>query len=165
MAQIGVPVFWAGLVIGLSFIETPLKFRAPGITRELGLGVGRLVFGRLGRIEHVLALLLLGLWYRNRRLPVRGSLALVLLIVGVQAVWLLPVLDAQAVKIIAGAAPAASYHHGLFVALELAKVCALFALAFQHRVFSEDEGRSPSRAPTLQRLLSAGLGVGTRTQR
>ena len=36
-------------------METPLKFRAPGMTRALGLGVGRLVFRALNGAEIVLA--------------------------------------------------------------------------------------------------------------
>lgn len=59
LAQVGLPFLWAGLVLGLSFIETPLKFRAPGITRELGLGIGSLVFTTLNRIELGLALMVL----------------------------------------------------------------------------------------------------------
>lgn len=53
---------WLGMVLAISFLETPLKFRAPGITLPLGLGIGRLVFralnglyainlGRCGRIR------------------------------------------------------------------------------------------------------------------
>jgi hypothetical protein len=29
---------WLGMVIGISFIEAPVKFRAPGVTIPLGLG-------------------------------------------------------------------------------------------------------------------------------
>jgi hypothetical protein len=35
---------WLGMVLAISFMETPLKFRAPRITLQLGLGIGRLVF-------------------------------------------------------------------------------------------------------------------------
>ena len=167
MAQIGVPVFWAGLVIGLSFIETPLKFQAPGITRELGLGIGRLVFSTLGRIEHVLALTLVALWFRTARLPVRATLTAVVLTVGVESVWLLPVLDAQAASIILGAVQPATYHHRLFVVLEVVKVLALFGLAFQHRLFTEDEARA-ARLPSIPfapRLLPRGRTTTVRTQR
>lgn len=38
---------WLGMVLAVSFLETPLKFRAPGITVPLGLGIGRLVFRAL----------------------------------------------------------------------------------------------------------------------
>ena len=35
---------WLGTVLGISFLEAPLKFRAPGVTLPIGLGIGRLVF-------------------------------------------------------------------------------------------------------------------------
>jgi hypothetical protein len=35
------------MVIAISFVETPSKFRAPGITVPLALGIGRLVFKAL----------------------------------------------------------------------------------------------------------------------
>ena len=46
---------WLGMVLAISFLETPLKFRAPGITVPLGLGIGRLVFRALNTVEVVLA--------------------------------------------------------------------------------------------------------------
>jgi hypothetical protein len=38
--QIATPLVWLGMVLGISVLETPLKFRALGITRALGLGIG-----------------------------------------------------------------------------------------------------------------------------
>jgi hypothetical protein len=35
---------WLGMVLAISFLEAPLKFRAPGVTIPVGLGIGRLVF-------------------------------------------------------------------------------------------------------------------------
>ena len=46
---------WLGMVLAISFLEAPLKFRAPGITIALGLGIGRLVFRALNACEVVLA--------------------------------------------------------------------------------------------------------------
>jgi len=46
---------WLGMVLAISFLEAPLKFRAPGITVPLGLGIGRLVFQALNAVEIVLA--------------------------------------------------------------------------------------------------------------
>lgn len=46
---------WLGMVLAISFLEAPLKFRAPGITVPLGLGIGRLVFRALNAVEIVLA--------------------------------------------------------------------------------------------------------------
>lgn len=42
---------WLGLVAGISLLEAPLKFRAPGITLALGLGIGRLVFAAMGALR------------------------------------------------------------------------------------------------------------------
>lgn len=50
-----VPFVWLGMVVAISFLEAPLKFRAPGITLLLGLGIGRLVFRALNAAEIVLA--------------------------------------------------------------------------------------------------------------
>lgn len=53
------PPIWLGLIIGISLIEAPLKFQAPGITIPLGLGIGRLVFTAMNAAELVIAALLL----------------------------------------------------------------------------------------------------------
>ncbi len=49
---------WLGMVLAISFIEAPLKFRAPGITIPLGLGIGRLVFRALNAVEVVWSIVL-----------------------------------------------------------------------------------------------------------
>ena len=46
---------WLGMVLAISFLEAPLKFRAPEVTIALGLGIGRLVFRALNICEVVLA--------------------------------------------------------------------------------------------------------------
>ncbi|NMD54444.1 MULTISPECIES: hypothetical protein [Tsukamurella] len=43
------------MVLAVSFLEAPLKFRAPGITIPLGVGIGRLVFRALNACEAALA--------------------------------------------------------------------------------------------------------------
>ena len=46
---------WLGMVLAISFVEAPLKFRAPGVTLKVGLGIGRLVFRALNVFEYVFA--------------------------------------------------------------------------------------------------------------
>ncbi|BDH57207.1 hypothetical protein [Tsukamurella sp. PLM1] len=46
---------WLGMILAISFLEAPVKFRAPGITVPLGVGIGRLVFRALNACEAVLA--------------------------------------------------------------------------------------------------------------
>ncbi|MEM1085215.1 MAG: hypothetical protein AAGI48_13975 [Verrucomicrobiota bacterium] len=130
---------WIGLVLGISFMEAPLKFRAPGITTELGLGIGRLVFGALNKMELVLLVvvsvfsvkLLRG---QGRGYPfVFGMLWIVMLL---QSLYLLPVLDKRAELIIAGSTPPDSWHHWGYVILEGLKVPLLlsgFVMAYRRQ--------------------------------
>jgi hypothetical protein len=43
------------MVLAISFLEAPLKLRAPGVTVRIGLGIGRLVFRALNTVEAALA--------------------------------------------------------------------------------------------------------------
>ena len=56
---VAIAFVWLGMVLAISFLEAPLKFRAPGVTIPLGLGIGRLVFRALNAIETVFAVVLL----------------------------------------------------------------------------------------------------------
>lgn len=44
---------WLGMVLAISFLEAPLKFRAPGLDLRLGLAIGRIVFRALNFAECV----------------------------------------------------------------------------------------------------------------
>jgi hypothetical protein len=57
-AQLLVPTLWLGMVVAISFLEAPIKFRAPAVTLPVGLGIGRLVFKALNRVEIVLLVVL-----------------------------------------------------------------------------------------------------------
>lgn len=52
-----VPFIWFGMIVAMTFIEMPRKFRAPGMTHALGVGIGRLVFKALNLVEAALAAL------------------------------------------------------------------------------------------------------------
>jgi len=121
---------WTGLVLGLSFIEAPLKFQAPGITTELGLGIGRLVFGTLNKIEICLTIILVILYCNviDKLDAIHMGLGfMVILIVLTQSFYLLPTLDARAISRMAGEVVRPSSHHLAFVIMELVK---LFSLVF-----------------------------------
>jgi hypothetical protein len=42
---------WLGMVLAISFLEAPLKFRAPGLDLRVGLSIGRIVFRALNIAE------------------------------------------------------------------------------------------------------------------
>ncbi len=52
---VAVTFCWLGMVLAISFIEAPLKFRAPGVTLQIGLGIGRMVFRALNTVETAFA--------------------------------------------------------------------------------------------------------------
>src|SRR5699024_11214387 len=68
------PAIWIGLIIGISFIEAPLKFTAPGITIPLGLGIGRRVFLAMNIVEVVVAIVLLIALLCMSRSTTRGGI-------------------------------------------------------------------------------------------
>lgn len=51
----GVVFTWLGMVLAISFLEAPLKFRAPDVTLRIGLGISRIVFRALNVVEAALA--------------------------------------------------------------------------------------------------------------
>lgn len=128
--QITIPFIWFGMVGAISFVEAPLKFRAPNITLALGLGIGKLVFQMLNRIEIVFALLMLVSLFFARpadvfALYVFGVIFLVLIL---QTVWLLPLLNIRAEQVIAGEVAPHSNNHLIFIAFEVLKFILLFIM-------------------------------------
>lgn len=131
ISQIAIPFIWFGMIAAISFMEAPLKFQAPGVTLGLGLGIGRLVFWALNKMEIVLAvLMLISLLVqkpRKSRFPsvMFGVIAVLLIL---ETVWLLPVLDARATEVIQGTAAPYSNTHLIYIAFDSIKFLLLFAL-------------------------------------
>ena len=128
--QIAIPFIWFGALGAISFMEAPLKFTAPNITIPLGLGIGRIVFQTLNKIEIVFAVLMLVSFFIKRP---KGKFALysfgvILLLLILETVWLLPVLDARATEVINGTAPPFSNAHHFYIAFDAIKFLMLFAL-------------------------------------
>src|SRR3954447_10977213 len=114
LLRILIPFVWFGAVAAISFMEAPLKFFAPNITVELGLGIGRIVFHALNSVEIALALLFL-LSLILTRASERWSAAIlpgiIAAILFVQTGWLLPALDARAEALLSGNPPPPSHLH------------------------------------------------------
>ena len=128
-ARVLVPAIWAGLVIGISFIEAPLKFQAPGITIPLGLGIGRLVFAAMNVVEILLFLALLAGSIK------RGVDRLWWFVVGLAGFWLLlktvvirPGLSRRTDAVLSGDFEGGSLWHYAYIGVEAA-LFATLALA------------------------------------
>lgn len=128
--QIAIPFIWFGAIGAISFMEAPLKFTAPNITLPLGLGIGRIVFQTLNKIEIVLALLLLISVFLQKP---KGKSWLYFLgiaagLLFLETVWLLPVLDERAMHVISGNAPPFSNAHVVYIVFDAIKFVCLFVL-------------------------------------
>lgn len=119
---------WLGMVLAVSFLEAPLKFRAPGVTLQVGLSIGRLVFRALNVAEVVLAVVVaVGL-----RTGTPGGRAVAAFVVAVAALLVQlaavrPFLQRRSDAVLAGVDAPRSRAHLAYVALELVKVVALVA--------------------------------------
>ena len=125
---------WIGFVGAISFMEAWLKFQAPGVTLAIGLGIGRLVFGVLNKVEWVFALAILITSFMGSR-PLFGwqhvFFLVPLLILILQTVWLLPALDVRAGLHIEGQPVPPSNLHFYYVGMEVVKVAGLAIFAIQ----------------------------------
>ncbi|WP_194422246.1 hypothetical protein [Microbacterium abyssi] len=121
------PAVWIGLIAGLSFIETPLKFLAPGITTPLGLGIGRLVFISLSVAGWIILVALTLIGQARPRETGRGWLLIgaMWLIMAIESFLIRPALAARSDVIIAGGDPGDSWLHYGYIAAELVLLAVL----------------------------------------
>lgn len=123
---------WLGMVVGISFLEAPLKFRAPGVTIPLGLGIGRLVFRALNIVECVVAVgLVVAVALGGFAVPTSTLVAAVLVLLAIQLAVIRPRLNRRTDLVLSapdGADLPRSHLHVAYVALELVKVIALLSL-------------------------------------
>ncbi len=120
---------WIGFVAAISFMEAWLKFQAPGVTLEIGLSIGRIVFNALNTVEWVLAiiaLLCLFLSKETRNLFRNSFLFIPIVIIMIQTFWLLPALDIRAALRMQGEVVTSSPLHFYYVAAEAIKIICLF---------------------------------------
>lgn len=123
---------WIGFVCAISFMEAWLKFQAPGITLELGLGIGKLVFGALNKVEWVFSIIiLLSLIFTKQNVLKGRNLLLIIsiIILIMQTFWLLPVLFERANLHILGLnISERSFVHYFYIIIEVVKVVLLSVL-------------------------------------
>ncbi|MCE5289805.1 MAG: hypothetical protein LLG14_11255 [Nocardiaceae bacterium] len=117
---------WIGLIVGISFIEAPLKFRAPGVTIPIGLAIGRLVFRAINSVEAVLSVvLIIALGTGSPGTPAMIALGVAIASLAAQIFAVRPRLTRRTNAVLAGSdAPRSSAHHA-YVGLEVVKLGAL----------------------------------------
>lgn len=125
---VGLTFVWLGMVLAISFLETPVRFRAPGVTLQVGLSIGRLVFHALNAVEVILAAAIL-VALASASPSVGGTVAIVVaaVMLAAQLVLVRPRLARRSDAVLAGQDARRSHAHYAYVALETAKVITLLA--------------------------------------
>jgi hypothetical protein len=117
---------WLGMVLAISFLEAPLKFRAPGVTLQVGLGIGRLVFRALNSVEMLLAIgIVVALALGHPPVSVLLVVAVVVVALVAQLLVVRPRLTRRSDAVLAGHNAPRSRAHYAYVGFEVIKVVAL----------------------------------------
>ena len=126
-------LLWLGMIVGISFVATPLKFLAPSVTLGIGLDIGRLVFGVFNKIEIVFAVLMaLLVILDKKRNKWFALLVVVWLALAFQTFWLLPALLDRIQMVNQGHQLPPSILHSIYVGLEALKALALAVYGFRN---------------------------------
>ncbi|MCX7929812.1 MAG: hypothetical protein N2663_03720 [Chlorobi bacterium] len=122
---VAVPWMWLGIAIGISLIETPIRFRTPPITRAGAAMLGVAIFHALASVELVLVVIsmLAAVIVRYRLLV--ALVALVAVIIAAEHAIVVPLLATRAQLLVDGATLPPSSVHGWATALEATKMLLL----------------------------------------
>lgn len=127
-----VAIFWAGMLVGVSFLATLAKFQAPSLTLPVALDVGQHTFHLFNHVEWMcwaLMALFVLLNPASRTLPLFLTVVLAVLL-GLQTFWWLPSMDMRIAYILQGVPPphAQTEFHTLYFYTDILKVILLFWL-------------------------------------
>jgi hypothetical protein len=117
---------WAGIIIGISLLATPVKFQAPSLTIQTAVEIGRYTFRLLGQIEicFLMAAMAAAVFAKVQRTTVM-VLTVITAVIVLQRYWLLPVLDHRVSQLLAGGALSFSIHHRIYAVTEAMKAMLL----------------------------------------
>jgi hypothetical protein len=121
---------WIGLLAGIA-VEAVVRFDAPGLTRAVGLSVGKVVFAAIAGVERIIfgVAAILAFVARPPKLA-RIMLVGIGAVLLVEQAFLLPVLAARADMYIQGQTPPPSSTHMLYVTGEAIKLALLAAMGW-----------------------------------
>ena len=132
VAYLIVPALWIGMLVGVCFIATPAKFRAPTLSLKVALDVGRTTFATWNNAEWVLLALTMPLmFYSQDRFDSVLAFGAVGVLLLTQTMVLMPTLNERIVTIVAGGRPAASSDHTIYIAADILKIGILASIVWR----------------------------------
>ncbi|ADJ27121.1 hypothetical protein [Nitrosococcus watsonii] len=126
-----VTILWIGFLLAISFMEAPLKFRAPSLTLPVALEIGYIVFHALNLVEIIFAALILAATYFG--LASRKSILFAMGVIGIltiQTILLFTKLDTRTLAIINGLETSSTPYHIVYMVMEVIKLIGLVVLTF-----------------------------------
>lgn len=125
---------WIGFVSAISFMEAWLKFKAEGVTLQIGVSIGSLVFDALNKVEIVIAsILIINISYTRKfsyNRPIQYILIPIIILL-IQTIYILPSLQLSAYETMHYEVVVKNTHHTLFIALEIVKVITLIIIGIK----------------------------------
>ncbi|HYF98313.1 MAG TPA: hypothetical protein VD770_04960 [Coxiellaceae bacterium] len=120
------------MILGISFLESWVKFRAPTLSRAIGLDVGRTIFNSFHKVQCILLMLVVCISL-FAKIPLMDWLMVGVLtsIILLQLTWLFPILDRQVTVILAEGEARCSHAHKTYGVLEVAKFLALLGFTMR----------------------------------
>jgi hypothetical protein len=124
-----IAAIWIGLILGVSFFAAPIKFTAVGIGLEQLLAVGKVTFQAFSWIELSTFVLLVCASLKNLTRGVVIGIFLLCLLLLIQKFGILPGLDTELDRTVAGETVATTNLHFIYVAIDCVKLAILFFLS------------------------------------
>ena len=125
--------FWFGLLLAISFIETPMKFQVRGITLPIALELGKIMFRISTNIQlGLMILVFLNLFLDQSKLTktIFSTSILLAFILILEKFWMLPILDERANILALGKGLPPTPLHDYFIYAECFKAVLLLLLGF-----------------------------------
>ncbi|MBX3194576.1 MAG: hypothetical protein R2717_06650 [Schumannella sp.] len=143
------PGVWIGVIGALGFIETPLKFLAPGVTTPIALGIGRLVLTAADLLGVALLIAITIVSLLRPRVPRAGLIALGALwvVLLAQVAIVRPLLNARTDIILAGGDPGESALHVVYIVADLILLVLLVAYLVVIRPRRDAVAGTPGGSP------------------
>lgn len=144
---------WLGLVVGIAFMASWLKYRAFGVSLPVGASIDMKLLPALLRVEWALAVAVIAdLILGKSSLVMFGLLAVPLLLLAAQTFWLQPAMNTEALLVFHGQSNGATGLRAANTAVEVVKVTALAALGVAQ--FSRSSTRAGDPAINNQNTRS-----------
>ncbi|HRD71018.1 MAG TPA: hypothetical protein PK657_12835 [Legionella sp.] len=125
-------LLWAGMIIGISFLESWVKFKTPTLSKLVGLEVGRTVFHSFHQVQIALLFFLIVVYVLHAPSLLNSMFFGILIsVVLLQVFWVFPILCQRVDELAKGKKPPYSFAHTVYGIGELVKFFVLLALGIQ----------------------------------